>query len=330
LVSSRSPIELKAALGNLQHVAAIKNGDVGIDKVRFNFVEVRPMVAAVRRMVRNVEYDLSQMAPVTYMIARCHGAPFIALPIFLTRQFHHAGLLCREDSGIQTPKDLEGKKVGIRAYSATTGVWTRSILTNEFGLDASRCTWIVDDEEHEPRLRLPPNVVHVPPGYSLSSMMAQGGIHAGFAGTAGIGREGPPEVGWETKQKSSPPPYRDLFKDAASLEAEWFHRTGVYPMHGVVVVRQQILSENPWLAHELFTAFTEAKNRYVDDLKDGTVRTEDDRKYSDLMKRVDGDPLPYGIAANRPSIEALKRSVFEQQLVPRKLRMEELFVDVDV
>ena len=329
MASSRKPIELKVALGNLPHVAALKNGDLGIDGVQFNFVDVHPMIAAFRRMVRYVEFDLCEIAPTTYVIARAFGAPFIALPIFLTRRFHHGGLLCREDAGIETPKDLEGKKVGVRAYSVTTGVWTRGIMINEYGLDSSRVTWVVDDEEHVPQLRLPQNVIHVPPGHSLASMMAQGEIQAGFAANAGIGREGPPEAGWETKQKSTPLPYRDLFADPASLEAEWFGRTGIYPMHGVVVVKEQLLSDNPWLAGELFNAFTESKNRYVDRLRDDTIKTAQDQKYRDLMKVVGADPLPYGFAANLVSIEALVKYAFQQQLIPRKVRADELFLDLN-
>src|SRR5215212_8985887 len=152
-------------------------------------------------MVRNVEFDVCELAPTTYIIARAFGAPFVALPIFVMRRFHHGGLLVRSDADIQNPKDLEGKKVGVRAYSVTTGVWTRGILVDEYGLDSSRVTWVVDDEEHVEQLRLPPNVVHVAEGKSLAGMMAAGEIQAGFAANAGIGREGPPQAGWQAKER---------------------------------------------------------------------------------------------------------------------------------
>src|SRR6202030_27617 len=109
------------------------------------------------------------------------GAPFVALPIFVLRRFHHAGLLVRPDAGIKTPKDLEGRKVGVRAYSVTTGVWTRAVLIDEYGLDSSKVTWVVDDEEHVTQLKLPANVVHAPEGKSLQSMMKAGEIQAGFS-----------------------------------------------------------------------------------------------------------------------------------------------------
>ena len=153
---------LKIAIATYGHTKDIKSGAAGIAGVKPDFVEVVPIVGAFRRMVRDVEFDVCEMAPTTYMIARALGAPFIALPIFLMRRFHHGGFVVRPDSGIKAPKDLEGKKVGVRAYSVTTGVWTRGIFINEYGLDSSKVTWVVDDEEHVTSLKLPPNVVHAP------------------------------------------------------------------------------------------------------------------------------------------------------------------------
>ena len=184
---------LKIAVATYGHTKAIKSGAVAIAGIEPDFVEVAPIIGAFRRMVRDVEFDVCEMAPTTYMIARALGAPFIALPIFLMRRFHHGGFVVRPDSGIKVPKDLEGKKVGVRAYSVTTGVWTRGIFINEYGLDSSKVTWVVDDEEHVTALKLPPNVVHAPEGKSLQSMMKAGEIQAGFTGPAGVGRAGPPD-----------------------------------------------------------------------------------------------------------------------------------------
>src|ERR1700724_1985438 len=167
---------------------ALKDGSVPIKGVMPNFIEVVPIIGAFRRMVRDVEFDVCEMAPTTYMIARARGAPYIALPIFVMRRFHHGGFVVRPDAGIRAPKDLEGKKVGVRAYSVTTGVWTRGIFVTEYGLYSTKVTWVVDDEEHVAALELPPNVVHAPKGKSLQSMMASGEIQAGFTGPAGVGR----------------------------------------------------------------------------------------------------------------------------------------------
>ncbi len=155
---------LKMAIADYGHTRAVKSGSVPIDGVDADFVSVVPIIAAFRRMVRDLEFDVCEMAPTTYMIARARGAPYIALPIFLMRRFHHGGFAVRPDANIRTPKDLEGKKVGVRAYSVTTGVWTRGIFVNEYGLNSAKVTWVVDDEEHVTTLKLPPNVVHARSG----------------------------------------------------------------------------------------------------------------------------------------------------------------------
>src|SRR6202012_2655636 len=160
--------------------------------VAANFIKVVPQIAAYRRMVRGVEFDVCEIAPTTYIIARAYGAPFTALPIVVTRRFHHSGLLIRADSGIKRPKDLEGRKVGAGAYSVPTAVWARCVLIDEYGLDSSKVTWVVDDEEHVTQLRLPPNVIHAPEGRSLADMMAAGELVAGFEANAGIGPTGSP------------------------------------------------------------------------------------------------------------------------------------------
>src|ERR1700724_2504016 len=176
---------LKIAIATYGHTRALKSGEVKIRNVDPDFVEVVPIIGAFRRMVRDLEFDICEMAPRTYMIARALGAPFIALPIFVMRRFHHGGFVVRPDSGIKEPKDLEGRKVGVRAYSVTTGVWTRGIFVNEYGLDSAKVTWVVDDEEHVTTLKLPANVVHAPEGKSLQSMMAAGEVQGRVSGAGG-------------------------------------------------------------------------------------------------------------------------------------------------
>lgn len=131
-------VRLTIAVADYPHTAAVRSGAIPIDGVDAEIITLKPQIAAFRRMVRQVEFDVCELAATTYIIARAFGAPFVALPIFVQRRFHHAGLLIRPDAGIRTPKDLEGKKVGVRAYSVTTGAWTRGILIDEFGLDSSK------------------------------------------------------------------------------------------------------------------------------------------------------------------------------------------------
>ena len=319
-------LPLKIAIATYGHTAALKDGRVPIDRAKADFVEVSPIIAAFRRMVREVEFDVCEMAPATYMIARSFGAPFKALPVFIMRRFHHGGFVYREDGGIRRPKDLEVKKAGVRAYSVSTGIWTRGILQNDYGVDVSKVTWVVDDEEHVRELKLPPNVVHAPAGKSLVSMMAAGELQGAHTGPAGIGRAGAPTGNWEAGAAAKPQSYPELFPDAPRLEAEWYRKTGIYPTHGLIVVKDRLLTDHPWVAHALFDAFRQAKEIYLERLKAGKVENDTDRNYRELSAIV-GDPLPYGVKENLLAIETLIEYCYQQGLLPKHYAVGEMFVD---
>jgi 4,5-dihydroxyphthalate decarboxylase len=297
---------LKIAIGTYGHTKAIKDGSIPIEGVDADMVEVTPIIQAFRRMVRDLEFDICEMAPTTYMIARALGAPYIAMPIFVMRRFHHGGFAVRPDSGIRTPKDLEGKKVGVRAYSVTTGVWTRGIFTNEYDMDSSKVTWVVDDEEHVTSLKLPPNVVHAPEGKSLQSMMASGEIQAGFTGPAGVGRAGPPVGNWD-------------------MNAPTGGAVGTYPE---LLAKDEHIKRYPWLPRSLMNAFETAKKPYLEGIKLGRGDSPEDKRYRNFFSLM-GDPLPYGMAANRPSIEALVTYALQQKLIPSRPQLDQVFVAID-
>jgi 4,5-dihydroxyphthalate decarboxylase len=194
---------------------------------------------------------------------------------------------------------------------------------DEFGLDSSKVTWVVDDEEHVTQLKLPPNVIHAPAGSSLAEMMEKGELAAGFGANAGIGRTGAPTGGWKEVEAD----YPDLFPNAAELEAEYYARTGVYPMHGTIVVKDSVLAEHPWVAKSIYDAFDRAKKEWLARLDAGELTDKKNKKYLELRKIVGHDPLPYGIEENRKTIEALEATAFKQGLTPRRMSMGELFVD---
>ncbi|MGB7076081.1 MAG: PhnD/SsuA/transferrin family substrate-binding protein [Xanthobacteraceae bacterium] len=325
---------LKIAVADYGHTRAVKSGATPIDGIDPDFVQVVPIIAAFRRMVRDLEFDICEMAPTTYMIARARGAPYVALPIFLMRRFHHGGFVVRPDADIRKPKDLEGKKVGVRAYSVTTGVWTRGIFVNEYDLDSSKVTWVVDDEEHVTTLKLPPNVIHAASGHSLQSMMASGEIQAGFTGPAGVGRSGPPISNWDMNAPTGGETgtYPELIANVEQVEADWYRRTRIYPIHGLIVVRDDKLKAYPWLARSLMDAFVAAKKPYLEDLKHGKgdkpQDKPEDKRYQKFLALMD-DPLPYGISANRASIEALVTYALQQELIPARPNLDEVFVRID-
>lgn len=320
-------LKLSFALDDTGHTSAIKDGSIPIEGVDAEFVQVDPIIAAFRKMVREEAYDICELAPTTYMAARAHGAKFKALPIILMRRFHHSSMVKRQDAGVSHPKNLEGKRVGVRAYTVTTGVWGRGIIQNEYGVDIDRIDWVVDDEEHVTALKLPPNVTHAPEGKSLAGMMSDGELAAGFSGPAGIGRSGAPGATWSAGGVSDTE-YPLLIEDAAEAEKEWYRRTGIYPIHGLLVVRDAVLDANPWLPGALLEAFEAAKQPYLGGLRAGAAKSTLDKRYIEDMKTVGDDPLPYGMDINRPSIEALIQYAQQQKLITGSPRPEDVFVDV--
>jgi 4,5-dihydroxyphthalate decarboxylase len=162
------------------------------------------------------------------------------------------------------------------------------------------------------------------------SMMAAGEISAAFTGNAGIGREGPPQAGWEAKGRPKTTTYRELLPEGRQLGADWYRHTGIYPFHSIMVIKDDVLKAHPWLARSLYDVFSEAKMRWLPALKSGQAPSAEDQSYRDLMPLVGDDPLPYGIEANRKSIDALITYSVQQGLMPRPLPVEQLFADPKV
>lgn len=307
-----SELELRVALGRYGHTEDLLDGRILVNGCRLRPVEFASMIAAYRRMVRSVEFDVCELAPTTYLIARALGAPYVALPVFLSRRFHHEGLVIRTGTGIAQPADLHGRRVGVRAYSVTSAVWTRGVLEDEYGVDPAKIEWIVDDDEHVESLVLPSNVRR--PGPQLVDLFRRGELDAAFTRGAGIGD---PKVTLVSG-------YRELLDEADSLAADWYRRTGIYPIHGVVVVREQLLTENPWLADALVTAFEDSRSSYLRRLGGPAASTPEDLRYQRLAEIV-GDPLPYGLKANQTSIDALVDYSRRQGLVPTDVPADRFF-----
>lgn len=324
-------LRLSAAIATYGHTKALKSKQVRPAGCELDFVEVDPIIAAFRRMIRTLEFDICELAPTTYLAAREAGVPITALPVFLMRRFHHGDIVCRPGSGISRPRDLEGRKVGVRAYTVSTGVWARGVLQHEYGVDPDSITWIVDDEEHVTSYRLPSNVVKVDPGQSIAGLFREGGIDAALTGPAGIGRSGAPTTGWgiagagfdEARQPSTD--YYPLFPQAPVIEADWYLRTGIYPIHGLVVVKTEILDENPWLAQSLVDAFSQSKQPFLTSLRSGTDDAKEFARYSAFREIVGDDPLPYGLGPNENSINALIDYSVDQHIATRRPHADEIF-----
>src|SRR5207244_1739394 len=165
----------KTALVKRGHTKALQDGTVTPRSFDFEFVEVATIVNAFRRMVRGLEFDVSEMAMTTYLCARAHGIAFTAIPVFPMRAFHHGAIVHNVKSGVRTPKDLEGRRVGVnRGYTVTTGLWARSILQHEYGVDLSTITWVLSGDEHVTAYRPPANVVAIESGRTLEELLTSG------------------------------------------------------------------------------------------------------------------------------------------------------------
>jgi len=324
-------LRLTAAVRSHGGALPLLSGDIAMDGLQLDQITVEPQIAAYRRMVRDLAFDVCELAPTTYLCARAFNKQFTAIPVFLTRDFHHRSVVCNVASGIKEPKDLVGKKFGVRAYTVTTGVWTRGILESEYGVDPAQVAWYTDDEEHVTEWVPPSNVVHLPPGESLAAMIAAGQLDAALSGAAGIGRSGPPTANWEAAaaQAVAAPTAAQLvplFPNARALEAEWYRRTRIFPMHGLIVIKNAVLAEHPWVASELLRAFQASKENHLQRLAAAGPSTAADRLILENQELIGGgDPLPLGLAANRPTLEALIQYAYSQKIIPTLLRPEEVF-----
>src|SRR5262245_49419923 len=309
MATATQTTRLKTAVATYPHTKALKDGTLTIPGIQFEVIEVSPIVAAFRRMCRALEFDVSEMAITTYLTARAYHKPFTALPVFVLRQFHHAPIVYHVKSGVKSPKDLEGKKVGVRAYTVTTGVWARGILATEYGVDLSKVTWVLADEEHveEYQKNYPANVVYQA-NADLGAMVANGELAAAI----GVGRVDSPEV-------------KPLIADAQAAEAAWYAKTGIYPINHTVVVKDALLQADPTLAPRLFNAFKEAKVAFLERLRSGAPLTGEEQTLAQRRSLVGDDPLPFGLAHNHRTLEAVIQFAHQQKILPRQVNPEEMF-----
>jgi 4,5-dihydroxyphthalate decarboxylase len=289
---------LKTAIATYPHTKALKDGSVKPEGIALDHVEVTPIIAAFRRMIRNMEFDISEMAISTYFCARAYGKPITAIPVFPLRSFQHGGIVYNTKSGVQSPKDLEGRKVGVRAYTVTGGVWARGILKDEYGVDLDRITWVVNDEEHVAEYPDQPNVEKAI-GQDLAKMLVDGEIDAAI----GVGRVDDPNV-------------KPLIANARDAAVQSAKRTGVYPINHTVVIQDRHLQAHPEFAVALFEAFRQSK-----------AAAPADEELAKTGEALGTDPVPYGLAKNRATLEAIARYNVEQRIIPKPISIEEAFAN---
>ncbi len=302
-------VKYKTVIRTQGNNQALKNGTIRPKAFQFDFHEVEPLIAAFRRMVRSLEFDICEMAITTYICARAHGKRMTAIPVFLVRAFHHGAILVNTKTGIASPKDLEGRRVGVnRGYTVTTGVWARGVLAAEHGVDLNKITWVLSGDEHVAEYRPPANVVPMEPGRNLADMLASGEL------VAAIGVE------------IDHPDIKPLIPDPLEAGLKALRERGHYPINHLVVIRDELLEGNSSLAADVFDAFAAAKRLYLERLRSGAIEklTAVDKVHQRVME-ITGDPLPYGIAPNRKALEELIGHAVAQGIITKPVSPDELF-----
>jgi 4,5-dihydroxyphthalate decarboxylase len=304
-------LRLKTALATRGHTQALKDGTVTPRSFDFDFEEVPQIVQAFRRMVRGLEFDVSEMAITTYICARAHCKPFTALPIFPMRAFHHGAILHNVNAGLKGARDLEGRRVGVnRGYTVTTGLWARSILQHQYGVDIKKITWVLSGDEHVEEFQPPPNVVTLEKGKTLEEMLVSGEI--------------PAAIGVQVES----PDVKSLIPNARDAGFEALRQRGLYPINHTVVVKNELLREHRDLAGDIYDAFAEARRIYVARLTAGIEAPTPEDVFFRRVMDITGDPLPYGVEPNRQMLEAVIRQSAEQGIIAQPLSVEELFPEI--
>jgi 4,5-dihydroxyphthalate decarboxylase len=303
-----SKTKLKAVSRTQNNNRRVKEGAVTLPDFELEFEEIPVLVQGFRRMVRQLEFDVCEMALTTYICAKAHGVKFTAIPIFLVRDFHHGAIAHHVPSGLKSPAELTGKRVGVnRGYTVTTGVWARAIIQDEYDVDLSSITWAPSGDEHVEAYKAPANVVPLPDG-DLEAHLASGDVVAAVGASF------------------DHPDIAEMITNEFEAGVAAFKSRGFYPINHTVVVRDAVLEEMPDVANQVFEAFADSKRQYVEDLKAGRI-TDLKRvdKVHQVALEVMDDPLPYGVEPNRKTLEGLVQHAVTQKIIPGPMAMEDLF-----
>ncbi|HEX5065984.1 MAG TPA: PhnD/SsuA/transferrin family substrate-binding protein, partial [Myxococcota bacterium] len=299
-----SELALSVACQGYDRVRALFDGRVRIEGCRANFLPLGPEEAFFRAF-RHGEFDVSELSFSSYLMTLDRGDPeYVALPVFPSRMFRHSAIYVRSDRGITAPKDLKGRTVGVPEYQVTAAVWVRGMLQDEYGVQPSELRWRSGGLEEPGReeklpLALPASIElqPIPAGKTLSRMLEEGEIDALVAprapscfarGAAGVAR---------------------LFPDFRAVEQAYFAKTGLFPIMHVIGIRRRLCDAHPWLAASVAKAFAEAKAFALRELSDVTALAASlpwlPAEVEDTRRRMGADWWPYGVDANRRTLETL-------------------------
>jgi 4,5-dihydroxyphthalate decarboxylase len=316
-------LHLTLATTDYDHVRDLVNGAVCADGIALTAF-VLPVEEVFFRFIKNREWDVSEMSFGKFIGFAGQGhSPFIGIPVFPSRVFRHSAFYVRADRGIATPKDLEGKTVGIPEWAQTAGIYARGFLAETAGVDLTKIKWVQAGmneagREEKVEFKLPPGIQYSQRrDTSLSAMLLSGELDAAISArvpdafAAGGGK------------------IARLYPDYRQDEMAYHAATGIYPIMHVIAMRRAVFERFPWVAMNLFKAFDEAKARSqarIDDLTASRIPVPWAAAIAgELSKNFGADPFPYGLEQNRKTLEAFCRFAHDQGVTARKLAPDDLF-----
>lgn len=284
-----APATIRIALGDYPHTLPLKRQAVASPWLSLDFVEVKPMHTAFKPMVRQHAHDACEMALVTAIQARAYDKGLKLLPAAMLSRFQHGTILHNSARGALSPADLPGKRIGVRSYSQTTGVWIRGILQNDHGVDFSRVQWVTFEDGHVAEAKEPPGVIRAKPGADITQLLIDGELDAAIYGAA----------------MPNDPRLKPLIPDPDAAARDWYAKHGLVPVNHMVVVTEELARARPEAVQELYRLLEAGKQAAG---KPGPL-----------------DTTPFGKEANRPALELLISYAVQQQLIPRRLAVDELW-----
>jgi len=278
-------LHLQTVLGDHPHVKPLKDVQITSDIVDIEFIEFAPTNKAFKPMVRELKFDVCEMAIVTYLMAKAYGKPLVLLPAAMLGRHQHASALYNAERGKLTPEDLAGKRVGIRSFTTTTGAWVRGILANDHGVDLSSIKWVSFEDPHVAEYQ--DTTERAGAGKAILQMLLDGEIDAALGET------------------STDPRLKPLFGDPAAEAERWSRRHGIVPVNHLVVVKESLATSRPDAVREVYRLLKQSK--------------------AAANMKGTPDFVPFGVEANRKALERIIDYAAQQALIPRRFSVDELF-----
>jgi 4,5-dihydroxyphthalate decarboxylase len=317
------------ACGPYDRMQALENGAVQPEGIDLTYVPIQSPPEIFARMVKTHAFDVSEMSLSMYMTLKGIGQfPFIAIPVFPLRMFRHAFIFINKQAGIATPKDLQGKRVGVMQYRQTAGLWIRGLLQHEYGVDLDSIAYFeggvnaprAPDQDLDLRPLKDIRIEHIGDKKCLNAMLDSGEIDAYF------GAHAPQAL------KENPATVGRLFPDHRTIERAYYEKTGVFPIMHTLVMSESFHARHPWVAEAMYKACEEAKRWSIEQMRfSGALRYMLPWLLDEIdeMDRLFGaNPWPYGLEPNRKTLDMMAQFLVDQHFVARKMDIDPLFAPI--